>query len=297
MTTTTEKIADNLSSRIWADVPALADLAAARQKLKARLTALTGHEPEPVHKARHRLIDALAAGGEVPADLGRQIYEQTMAAQYFGLERQALVLAIEDVNARVSNTRSANADHALEVLDAELHLIVAKVRDLEPALGGAHSAEQAIRKGSDAAGAWATLAGYVDEYRRLRGLQVSVTADGHGDHADAASLVGRVGRYANVEEHDPLREYLATGTETDPDEPPYADGPAHLRWMSQPDVLAWVPSVQTLRTAADGMTKARNLADHEHLVAKGQAGPAAEARHRTQVHRDRQFIAARQANG
>jgi len=249
---------DNLGSRIWADVPALAALAAARQKLKARLTALTAREPEPVHKARHRLIDALAAGGEVPADLGRQLHEEAMSTQYFALERQALVLAVEDIGARLSTT---------------------------------------IRKGSDAAAAWATLAGYVDEYRRLRGLQVSVTADGHGDHADAAALVARAGRYANTEEHDPLREYLATGTEADPDEPAYADGPAHLRWIAGTDVLAWVPSVLTLRAAAEATTKARNTADHERLVAKGQAGPAAVARHRTQVHRDRQFIAARQANG
>jgi len=297
MTATTAPPTDNLGSRIWDAAPILADLAAARQKLKARLTALTGHEPEPPHKARHRLIDALAAGGEVPADLGRQLHEDAMSTQYFALERQALVLAVEDVNARVSNTRAAFADTALEVLDAELHLIVAKVRDLEPALGTVRTAEQAIRKGSDAAGAWATLAGYVDDYRRLRGLQVSVTADGCGDHADAAALVGRVGRFANVEEHDPLREYLATGTEVDPDEPAYADGVRHLRWIAGTDVLAWVPSVSALRTAADGMTKARNLADHERLVAKGQAGPAAEARHATQVHRDRQFLAARQANG
>lgn len=295
MTTTTDT--DNLGSRIWDAAPILADLAAARQKLKARLTALTGHEPEPVHKARHRLIDVLAAGGEVPADLGRQLHEDAMSATYFGLERQALVLAIEDVNARVSNTRSANADTALEVLDAELHLIVAKVRDLEPALGTVRTAEQAIRKGSDAAGAWATLAGYVDEYRRLRALQVTVTADGHGDHAAAASLVARAGRYANTEEHDPLKSYIVTGTEVDPDEPPYADGPAHLRWIAGTDVDAWVPSVSALRTAAEAMTKARNAADHERLVAKGQAGPAAEARHAKQVHRDRQFIAARQANG
>jgi hypothetical protein len=297
MTATTAPPTDNLGSRVWADVPGLDSLAAARQKLKARLTALTAHEPEPVHKARHRLIDALAAGGEVPADLGRQLHEDAMSATYFGLERQALVLAIEDVNARLSHTRAAFADTALAVLDAELHTIVAKVRDLEPALGTVRTAEQAIRKGSDAAAAWATLAGYVDEYRRLRGLQVTVTADGHGDHADAAALVARAGRYANTEEHNPLREYLATGTEADPDEPPYADGPAHLRWIAGTDVLAWVPSVQTLRAAAEGMTKARNAADHERLVAKGQAGPAAEARHLKRVHRDRQFIAARQANG
>jgi len=297
MTTTTTPSTDNLGSRIWADVPALAALAAARQKLKARLTALTGHEPEPVHKARGRLIDALAAGGEVPTDLGRQLHEGAMTATYFGLERQALVLAIEDVTARLSHTRAAFADTALEVLDAELHVIVAKVRDIEAVLGSARTAEQAIRKGSDAAAAWATLAGYVDDHRRLRGLQVTVTADGHGDHADAAALVARAGRYANTEEHNPLREYLATGTEVDPDEPAYADGPAHLRWIAQTDVLAWVPSVQALRAAAEAATKARNAADHERLVAKGQAGPAAEARHRTQVHRDRQFLAARQANG
>ncbi len=297
MTATTAPPTDNLGSRIWADVPVLAALAAARQKLKARLTALTAHEPEPVHKARHRLIDALAAGGEVPADLGRQLHEEAMAAQYFALERQALVLAVEDIGARLSTTRAAFADTALAVLDTELHTIVAKVRDLEPALGTVRTAEQGIRKGSDAAAAWATLAGYVDEYRRLRGLQVTVTADGHGDHADAAALVARAGRYTNTEEHNPLREYLATGTEVDPDEPPYADGPAHLRWIAGPDVLAWVPAVQTLRAAAEATTKARNAADHERLVAKGQAGPAAEARRRTQVHRDRQFIAARQANG
>ena len=295
--TTTAPPTDNLGHRIWADVPVLADLAAARQKLKARLTALTGREPEPVHKARHRLIDALAAGGEVPADLGRQLHEDAMSTQYFALERQALVLAVEDVTARLTNTRAAFADTALSVLDAELHLIVAKVRDLEPALGTVRTAEQAIRKGSDAAAAWATLAGYVDEYRRLRGLQVTVTADGHGDHADAAALVARAGRYANTEEHNPLREYLATGTEVDPDEPAYADGPAHLRWIAGTGVLAWVPSVQALRAAAEAMAKARNAADHERLVAKGQAGPAAEARHLKQVHRDRQFIAARQANG
>ncbi len=297
MTTTTTPPTDNLGSRIWADVPVLAALAAARQKLKARLTALTAREPEPVHKARHRLIDALAAGGEVPADLGRQLHEDAMSTQYFALERQALVLAVEDIGARLSITRAVFADTALAVLDAELHAIIAKVRDLEPALGTVRTAEQAIRKGSDAAAAWATLAGYVDEYRRLRGLQVTVTADGHGDHADAAALVARAGRYANTEEHDPLKSYIATGTEVDPDEPPYADGPAHLRWIAGTDVLAWVPAVQALRAAAEATAKARNAADHERLVAKGQAGPAAEARHRTQVHRDRQFIAARQANG
>jgi len=90
MTATTAPPTEALGARIWVDVPVLADLAAARQKLKARLTALTAHEPEPVHKARHRLIDALAAGGEVPADLGRQLHEDAMAAQYFALGKTSV---------------------------------------------------------------------------------------------------------------------------------------------------------------------------------------------------------------
>ncbi len=262
MSTTTE----DLDGRMWANVPGLNDLTAALGAVRTRLAGTTGREPAAPHVGHRRIVDALLAGHPLPEDLGRRLYEEDLAGQYLSRERHGLVQMQQDIGERIAATHAAHADEALAVLDAELLTVLDAVRELEPALHHVSTADDAVRVGGDAVAAWTRLADLVAWYRRIRGLQINTTVDVLGDRHLATALIERAGRYANLTDHQPMRAYLADGSDVPASEPPYAEGPTHLRWLARPDVAAWVPGVHALQDADAAAIDARLQADRQRAT-------------------------------
>ncbi len=284
--------AEDLGTRIWADVPELTQLAAALQSVRHRITLCMTREPEAPHLARRRLLHALVAGEPLPEDLGRRLHEESLTAEYHARELNVLQNLVTDLGTELSAARAAGADTALAVLDAELHQVLGEVRALEPALRNVASADDAVHVGGDAVTAWQALTHLTGRYQRCRGLQINVTADALGDRHTATGLVER-NRYANRHEHQPLKAYLADGTDVAPSEPAYPSGTEHVRWMARTDVIAWVPSTADLQGADDTAQQAKAEAEVARATTNGQAGPQADARHQHQHQQNQNFITAR----
>ncbi len=283
---------EDLGTRIWAGVPELTRLAAALSTVRHRITECMAREPEAPHVARRRLLHALVAGEPLPADLGRRLHEESLTGECHARELNVLQNLVTDLGTELSAARAAGADTALAVLDTELHQVLDAVRALEPALRNVASADDAVHVGGAAVTAWQALTQLVGRYQRCRGLQISVTADALGDRHAATGLVDR-NRYANRQEHQPLKAYLADGTDVAPSEPAYSSGTEHVRWMARTDVMAWVPSAADLQGADDAAQQAKAEAEVTRAASNGQAGPQADARHQHQHLQDQNFITAR----
>ncbi len=206
---------EDLVTRIWAGVPELTRLAAALQSVRHRITLCMTREPEAPHLARRRLLHALVAGEPLPEDLGRRLHEESLTGEYHARELNVLTNLVTDLGTELSAARTAGADTALAVLDAELHQVLGEVRALELALRNVASADDAVHVGGDAVTAWQALTHLTGRYQRCRGLQINVTADALGDRHAATGLVDR-NRYANRQDHQPLKAYLADGTDVAP---------------------------------------------------------------------------------
>ena len=283
---------EDLATRIWADVPELTRLAAALSTVKHRITLCMTREPEAPHLARRRLLHALVAGEPLPEDLGRRLHEESLTGQYHARELNELQNLVTDLGTELSAARAAGADTALAVLDTEMHQVLAEVRALEPALRNVASADDAVHVGGEAVTAWQALTHLTGRYQQCRGMQINVTADALGDRHAATGLVER-NRYANRQDHQPLKAYLADGTDVAPSEPAYSSPTEHVRWMARVDVMAWVPSAADLQGADDAAQQAKAGAEVARATTNGQAGPQADARHHRQHRQDQNYIDAR----
>lgn len=278
----------------------MADRAGGRRAASRDRKATAAHRNIPAgayktDRAASDLAGTLAAGADVPADLGRQLWDDVRAVEQAGLARECLWQASEALKGQLAEAKREHADGALKVLHDELARVITEVRQLEPALGNVRSAEAAIDAGK--AQEWARLTACAKRHGEVRLRQHDVVVGAGVDRAVAGPLIERAGRVKNMLDLDPLATRIATGKEV-PDPAPRYGGSSieYLRWLANPNVEPWVPSVKALQAAAVGQDRAVADAAHARAVAAGTAGPAAVNRDRLVHRRLSNQIAARRAD-
>lgn len=279
---------------VWAGVPEIAVLTAALGKAQTAHTRTSGAAYNPLQHAAN-LAGTLTAGQDVPSDLGRQLWDDVRAVEQAGLARECLWQASEALKGQLAEAKREHADDALAVLHDELARVITEVRQLDPVLGNVTSAEAAIDAGK--AQEWARLTACAKRHGEVRLRQHDVVVGAGVDRPNASALIEKAGRFANAADLDPLRTRIATGKEV-PDPAPRYGGSSieYVRWLANPNVEPWVPSVKALQAAAAGQDRAVADAAHARAVTAGTAGPAAVNRDRLAHRRLSNQIAARRAD-
>lgn len=263
---------------IWAGVPEVTALQTALGKAQKAHTRTSGAAYNPLQHAAN-LAEHLAAGGDIPADYGRQLWDAVHATESAGLQREVVWQALEMLRGNLAEVKRRHAGDALKVLDVELVRVITEVRQLEPKLGNVTSAESAI--GGGKAQEWGRLTACARRHAEIRVRQHDVVVGAGVDRAAAGPLIARAGRISNALNVDPLRTRIATGKAVAEPWPAYSgDSIPYLRWLASPKVQPWVPSVKALQAAAAAQDRAVAEADYDRALAAGTAGPAAINRDR-----------------
>lgn len=267
---------------VWCGVPEVAALTVAINNVQTAHANISAAAYNP-SRAGAGVADIVAGGGDIPADLGRTLWDAVHAAEQAGLQREVLWSAREQLRERLAEVKRDRADDALTLLDSELRATVAEARKIEPRLRNITSAEDAIR--GDVAAEWARLDACAKRHGEVRVAQHHILVGAGIDRAAVGPLIERAGRMRNVLDLDPLATRIATGQAVPEPWPTYAGtSPDYVRWLAGPAVEAWVPGVVELQAAADRQDRAIAEADHARAVAASTAGPVAELRQRV-VHK------------
>ncbi len=260
----------DLTGRIWAGVPELTAQARALRVVEQRLKQVSDVAfAQSEIPSRLDRIGRLIAGETLPEELGRELEDEAATGDRLQREANWCAQAATDLRGMIANTRVIYADTALIALDCELHEIVAAVRGLEPILEKVHTADDAVRGGTEVTTAWQQLTALVSRYQQVRSQQAVVVGDARGDRHAAVGMIDRAGRYANTEDFNPIRSLIADYVDAEPSEPKTTNQPGHLRWLARSEVLSWVPTIEALADADALRQKAIADAEVARATSKG----------------------------
>lgn len=116
-------------------------------------------------------VNGFTAGGTWPADVGAKVAKAYADAQVWEAEHLTLQRAVDVTEDLAHSTRRVLSDDALAFLGTRLADILSAARKATEVLGDVQSAEDAIKVGGDAVGAWSTLSALLDDYRNVRAAQ------------------------------------------------------------------------------------------------------------------------------
>ncbi|MEU8678168.1 hypothetical protein [Streptomyces sp. NPDC048560] len=133
-----------------------------------------GESPEQArNRAVDEAVDGFTASGTWPRDVGKTAAKAYLEALEDEAERLALTRAVDVTEDQAHSTREVLSEDALAFLGTRLANILSAARTAAEVLGDAQSADDAIKAGRDAVGAWSTLSALVDEYSNVRRAQWS----------------------------------------------------------------------------------------------------------------------------
>ncbi|MFE1363171.1 hypothetical protein ACFW84_02865 [Streptomyces anulatus] len=159
-----------------AALAAVPDIERTRKLHESAKTRLARHPAgEAPDHARNSVVEAVVAefqtSGTWPRDVGARAAKAFTDALEWEAERLALQRAVDVTDDLAHATRETLSDDALAFLGVRLKDILSTAREAAQTLGDIQSAEDAIRAGGDAVGAWSTLSALLDDYRNVRSAQ------------------------------------------------------------------------------------------------------------------------------
>ncbi|WP_097965817.1 hypothetical protein [Streptomyces sp. or20] len=170
-----------------AALAAVPDIERTRKLHESAKTRLARHPAgEAPDHARNTVVaavvDEFQASGTWPRDVGARAAKAFTDALEWEAERLALQRAVDVTDDLAHATRETLSDDALAFLGERLRDILSATRKAAESLGDVQSAEDAIRAGGDAVGAWSTLSALLDDYRNVRSAQWEFLTPQMGRH-------------------------------------------------------------------------------------------------------------------
>lgn len=273
-------------------MPGFDHIEAAIPRLREAAAAAARERPQNDAEIIAATADSIAAGDfDVIHDFGDRIVSAGDQLRRWETRQTALDHILEDVQSRRNSTLVTHADAGLRHLAAVLDDLLTAAGPAFAALGDATTAEAAIDAGT--AEHWATVRSLAARHQELRAAQATLVNDRleppYGEAGtrlgttsrDNADLVNSYGYVrpdvANTYLHGLTvaarssraaveRARLEDEAGTSNEELGQLTGPipwldddpiAVLRWLAQPDVQAWVPTVKELTDARDAAAEAQ----------------------------------------
>lgn len=261
----------------WASVAEVAAVQAALDavsRMQAGLPAQPAIRPTFATRAQLAVEVAgmLVGGRDLPADLGRLSAAADSPQDPTGALARLLGEARQHLGYLLEQAKRSGSDQALRYLDGRLHDLLDRVADVDETLGPI-TADPAGRwpDRTDLADAWGQLERQVVDYEAIRAAQLAIVAQHltRDGRVSLVTLLPDAGLIANAMQHDPLRTYIADGEHVEPSWP--TDPAAFLRWLTRPDVEAWVPTVAELKAEHQAQAEAVAAADLERARERGQS--------------------------
>jgi hypothetical protein len=250
----------------WAAESHLGNVRAARESLMEARKAMVA--PQGVAGLRAEITELVLSGESVPPDLVDRVGEAMAAETAFNRAGMLLTEVSQGVGDVERQMRARAAHAGLRYLHGRVEEIVDAAREAAAVLGGADSAEAALRAGGPQTDAWRSLVDLSDQYRNVRDAQrvmllalQAVTSDIPGVGAETLAVIGEIREYRTLWPawRDKTGRSSVSGAVVNPAQfPPWPhekDGsptrdPAFLLWAAGfEENPLWVPSVAEMNQA------------------------------------------------